>query len=141
MATLTQAANLGEKALGHGDNAITEQNMTNPARDRQKYGDPSGETMKALCWMGKNDVQVGTFFEGHLPPYYSLLAFTFIEMTHAYNTPFVKLPFLSPPLSNPAMSFSRSQAPLSAAAICISTTALLSRCKKATSWATSSVDE
>ena len=43
--------------MGHKDNAITEQNMTNPARDRAKYGDDS-ETMKALAWMGKNDVQV-----------------------------------------------------------------------------------
>ena len=44
--------------MGHDDNAITEQDMTNPARDRAKYGDES-ETMKALAWMGKNDVQVG----------------------------------------------------------------------------------
>ena len=44
--------------MGHGDNAITEQDMTNPARDRAKYGDES-ETMKALAWMGKNEVQVG----------------------------------------------------------------------------------
>ena len=54
---MSQAANLAEKAMGHDDNAITEQNMTNPARDRAKYGDES-ETMKALAWMGKNDVQV-----------------------------------------------------------------------------------
>ena len=44
--------------MGHGGTATTEQNMTNPARDRQKYGDPSGETMLALAWMGKNDVQM-----------------------------------------------------------------------------------
>lgn len=56
---LSQAANLVEKALGHGDNAITEQNMTNPARDREKYGDPSGEKMKALAWMGKGSVELG----------------------------------------------------------------------------------
>lgn len=55
---MSQSANLAEKTLGHGDNAVTEQNMTNPARDRAKYGDPS-ETMKALAWMGKNDVQMG----------------------------------------------------------------------------------
>ena len=47
-----------EKALGHGDNATVEQDITNPGRDREKYGDPSGETMKALCWMGKNEVQI-----------------------------------------------------------------------------------
>lgn len=55
---MSQAANLVEKALGHGDNASTEQNMTNPARDRAKYADPSGEKMKALAWMGKNSVEV-----------------------------------------------------------------------------------
>ncbi|KAL2052096.1 hypothetical protein ABVK25_007538 [Lepraria finkii] len=54
---MSQSANLAEKIMGHGDNAVTEQNMTNPARDRAKYGDPS-ETMKALAWMGKNDVQM-----------------------------------------------------------------------------------
>jgi threonine dehydrogenase-like Zn-dependent dehydrogenase len=55
---MSQGANLAEKAMGHGDNAVTEQNMTNPARDRAKYGDES-ETMKALAWMGKNDCQIG----------------------------------------------------------------------------------
>ena len=59
MAVASQSANLLEKAMGHGDNAVTEQDMTNPARDRAKYADPSGEQMKALAWMGKNDVQVG----------------------------------------------------------------------------------
>ena len=57
---MSQSANLAEKAMGHGDNAVTEQNMTNPDRDRAKYGHPS-ETMKALAWMGKNDVQVGQY--------------------------------------------------------------------------------
>lgn len=56
---MTQAANLVEKALGHMDNASTEQNVSNPARDRAKYADPSGETMKALVWNGKNSVKVG----------------------------------------------------------------------------------
>ena len=56
---MSQAANYIEKAIGHGDNATTEQNMTNPERDREKYADPSGEKMKALAWMGKNDVQMG----------------------------------------------------------------------------------
>lgn len=57
--SLAQAANLVEKAMGHTGTATTEQNLTNPARDRAKYADPSGKTMKALCWMGKNDVKVG----------------------------------------------------------------------------------
>jgi hypothetical protein len=64
MAT-TQAANLVEKAVGHGENAVTEQDLTNPARDRQKYGDPSGETMKALTWVGKNTVKLGMCNQGN----------------------------------------------------------------------------
>ena len=56
---LSQAASLVEKALGHGENATTEQDVTNPARNREKYADPSGETMKALVWNGKNSVKVG----------------------------------------------------------------------------------
>lgn len=58
MAT-SQAANLAEKAMGHTGDATTEQDVSNPARDREKYADPSGEKMKALVWMGKKDVQVG----------------------------------------------------------------------------------
>jgi D-arabinose 1-dehydrogenase-like Zn-dependent alcohol dehydrogenase len=54
---LSQAASVVEKAIGHGD-ATTEQDITNPGRDRQKYADPSGEMMKALVWMGKNAVEV-----------------------------------------------------------------------------------
>lgn len=59
MAAVSQSANLVEKAIGHVDGGVTEQNMTNPERDREAYGDPSGEKMKALVWMGKNTVQVG----------------------------------------------------------------------------------
>lgn len=56
--SLSQATAFVERnILGHQDNAITEQDITNPARDRAKYGHPT-ETMKALCWMGKNDVRV-----------------------------------------------------------------------------------
>jgi hypothetical protein len=55
---LSQAAAMVEKVLGHNDNAVTEQDITNPGRDRAKYADPSGETMKALCWMGKNTVKL-----------------------------------------------------------------------------------
>lgn len=58
---LAQAAALVEKVIGHGDNATTEQDNTNPGRDRAKYADPSGEMMKALVWMGKNTVEVRTF--------------------------------------------------------------------------------
>jgi len=55
---LSQAAAVLEKVIGHDSNATTEQDITNPARDRAKYADPSGETMKALVWMGKNKVEV-----------------------------------------------------------------------------------
>ncbi|KAF2091309.1 GroES-like protein [Saccharata proteae CBS 121410] len=54
---MSQAAALAEKAIGHDNNAITAQDVTNPAADRAKYGDTS-EMMKALCWMGKNKVEV-----------------------------------------------------------------------------------
>ena len=57
---LSQVAALAEKALGHSDNAITKQDVTNPAIDREKYADPSGAKMKALLWKGKNSVAVGS---------------------------------------------------------------------------------
>ncbi|KAJ9646468.1 hypothetical protein H2201_001426 [Coniosporium apollinis] len=56
---MSQAALLAEKAMGHDKNAITAQDITNPALDPGKYGDPNVK-MKALCWMGKNTVQVLT---------------------------------------------------------------------------------
>lgn len=59
MAT-AQAANLVEAAIGHTGDATTEQNLSNPARDTAKYADPSGETMQALVWQGKNAVEVVT---------------------------------------------------------------------------------
>ncbi|CAM1501188.1 Fc.00g103500.m01.CDS01 [Cosmosporella sp. VM-42] len=49
----SQAAYQVEKALGHGDNAVTEQDVTTYA----ETGD-SSETMKALAWMGKNKVKI-----------------------------------------------------------------------------------
>ena len=55
---LSHASNLLEKVLGHGDNAITEQDVSNPSRNSERYGDPAGETMKALAWMGKNKVEM-----------------------------------------------------------------------------------
>jgi len=55
---LSQAAAGLEKILGHDNNATTEQDITNPGKDRAKYADPSGETMKALTWQGKNTVKV-----------------------------------------------------------------------------------
>ncbi|KAM5353589.1 hypothetical protein ACJ41O_000239 [Fusarium nematophilum] len=51
----SQAAYLAEKAIGHDDNAITQQDVTS----YEETGDPS-ETMKALAWMGKNKVKMVT---------------------------------------------------------------------------------
>ncbi|KLJ08267.1 oxidoreductase [Blastomyces silverae] len=55
MAT-SRAANVSE--TGRKEEAVVTQDVSNPARDRQKFADPSGETMKALVWLGKNDVAV-----------------------------------------------------------------------------------
>jgi len=54
---LSQVAYKLEQLIGDGKSA-TEQNVSNPALDRSKYADPSGETMKALVWEGKNTVKV-----------------------------------------------------------------------------------
>lgn len=56
MAT-SQMSHKVEQAIGHDDNAITSQDVSDPALDPEKYGDPSIR-MKALAWMGKNKVQV-----------------------------------------------------------------------------------
>lgn len=45
-----------EKAIGHGDNAVTTQDNTNPG-NKEEWADHS-ETMKALAWFGKNDVRM-----------------------------------------------------------------------------------
>jgi alcohol dehydrogenase-like protein len=47
-----------EKAIGHDDSAITQQDVSN--YNEAGVGDPS-QTMKALCWMGKNKVEVGSY--------------------------------------------------------------------------------
>jgi hypothetical protein len=54
----SQAANYAEKAMGHGDNATIQQDISNPAKDPRNFADPSGATMKALTWQGKNKVQI-----------------------------------------------------------------------------------
>lgn len=41
-----------EKAVGHDDNAITQQDVSSYSHD------DSGEKMKALVWMGKNKVEI-----------------------------------------------------------------------------------
>lgn len=55
---MSQAAWKAEQAIGHGDNAVTEQDVTNPALNKERWADPS-DKMKALAWMGKNTVEVG----------------------------------------------------------------------------------
>ncbi|KAI1091226.1 GroES-like protein [Rostrohypoxylon terebratum] len=52
MAT-SQAAYRIEKVIGHDGSSITAQDITHPSGETGKQ-----ETMKALCWMGKNNVQV-----------------------------------------------------------------------------------
>jgi len=53
MAT-SQIAYAAEKAIGHDDSAITQQDVAVPSGETGK----SGATMKALCWMGKNKVEI-----------------------------------------------------------------------------------
>jgi len=55
----SQAAFKLEQAIGHDTNATTAQDVSNPA-NVPGAADPSGETMQALAWMGKNKVQVLT---------------------------------------------------------------------------------
>lgn len=54
----TQAAYQAEKAIGHGDNAVTQQDVTTYTEDG---AGESGETMKALAWISKNKVKMGAF--------------------------------------------------------------------------------
>jgi hypothetical protein len=52
-------AKKAETVLGHDDkDRPVHTDISNPDRDGGKYADPSGEKMKALVWMGKNDVRV-----------------------------------------------------------------------------------
>jgi hypothetical protein len=53
---MSQAAFKAEQAIGHGGEATTAQNVTNPG-NKEEWGDKS-ETMKALAWMGKNTVEM-----------------------------------------------------------------------------------
>lgn len=52
------AAKLAETTLGHdNDNTTTTSDVSNPAHNPEQWAD-QGKTMKALVWMGKNDVRV-----------------------------------------------------------------------------------
>lgn len=59
----SQAAYAVEKAVGHDDNSVIVQDVTN----YEKTGDES-ETMKALVWQGKNKVEIGTPRPSQLQP-------------------------------------------------------------------------
>jgi hypothetical protein len=52
---LSQGAYKAEQALGHGDNATTIQDVTNPDLTEGAAGEGK---MKALAWMGKNKVEM-----------------------------------------------------------------------------------
>ncbi|KAJ6141029.1 hypothetical protein N7497_011922 [Penicillium chrysogenum] len=52
---MTQAANLVEKALGHGDNATV---TTDVSSYDNEYGVETGEMIQATTWQGKNQVKV-----------------------------------------------------------------------------------
>ncbi|KAK4643002.1 hypothetical protein QC761_000390 [Podospora bellae-mahoneyi] len=59
MVAENMTARLAEMALGHGDqNRAAHTDISNPDRDGGRYTDDSGAKMKALAWMGKNDVRV-----------------------------------------------------------------------------------
>lgn len=53
---MSQAANLVEKVLGHGDNATVTTDVSNYSNE---YGVETGEMIKATTWQGKNQVKVG----------------------------------------------------------------------------------
>jgi len=63
---MSQAAYKVEQMIGDGP-AATEQNVSNPALNNNKYGDTS-ETMKALTWQGKNSVEVGELDQDPVSP-------------------------------------------------------------------------
>ena len=53
-------AKAAETILGHDDkDRAAHTDISNPDREGGKYADESGDKMKALVWMGKNDVRVG----------------------------------------------------------------------------------
>ncbi|KAI1428699.1 GroES-like protein [Xylaria sp. FL1777] len=50
--SMSQAATAAEKVLGHDNSAVTEQDVATYGQENDS------KTMKALCWIGKNSVQV-----------------------------------------------------------------------------------
>lgn len=57
MAT-TQAANVAERIVGHGDNADITTDITNYSQN--EAGRETDEKIKATIWTGKKSVQIGT---------------------------------------------------------------------------------
>jgi hypothetical protein len=53
---VSQAANVVEKVVGHGDNATITTDVSNY---NNEYGMESGPLIKATTWQGKNKVSVG----------------------------------------------------------------------------------
>lgn len=51
---LAQAANYVEKLAGHDNSADTQQDVSSFSSGGE------GDTMKALVWMGRNKVEIGT---------------------------------------------------------------------------------
>jgi len=82
---VSQLAAKIEQFIGHGDNNITEQDITNPARDRAKYGHPT-ETMLALTWQGKNTVKVG---QSNIYPFFPLRVCTLTTFKETVPKPIV----------------------------------------------------
>lgn len=54
----TQAANVAERIVGHGDNADITTDVSNYSKG--EAGQETGEKIKATVWQGKKSVQVGT---------------------------------------------------------------------------------
>lgn len=52
----TQAANLVEKAVGHGDNATITTDVSNY---NNEHGQETGDKILATTWQGKMSVKVG----------------------------------------------------------------------------------
>lgn len=58
----TQAANLVEKAIGHGDTATTTTDISNYDNE---YGVETGEKILATVWEGKNEVGLGSYAQNN----------------------------------------------------------------------------
>lgn len=61
----TQAANLVEKAVGHGDNASITTDISNY---NNEHGMETGDLIQATVWDGKNQVKLGMEIESRFAP-------------------------------------------------------------------------